>query len=114
MPLKMTDITEGTVAMALAGKPVSVHCTGRLFDASAPENKGRKFDRSRDRGDAFGFELGAVQVIAGWDGGVAGLRAGGHRRLTLPPEFGYGARGAGGVISPNPTLVFDVELLGVG
>jgi FKBP-type peptidyl-prolyl cis-trans isomerase len=114
MPLKMTDITEGTGAMALAGKPVSVHYTGWLFDASAPENKGRKFDSSRDRGEAFGFELGAGQVIAGWDRGVAGMRVGGHRRLTIPPEFGYGARGAGGVIPPNATLVFDVELLGVG
>ncbi|CAA9263770.1 MAG: Peptidylprolyl isomerase, FKBP-type [uncultured Acetobacteraceae bacterium] len=114
MPLQMTDISEGAGAMALAGKTVSVHYTGWLFDASAPENKGRKFDSSRDRGDAFGFELGAGRVIAGWDRGVAGMRVGGHRRLTVPPEFGYGARGAGGVIPPNATLVFDVELLGVG
>ena len=114
MPLQMTDISEGAGAMALAGKPVSVRCTGWLFDASAPENKGRKFDSSRDRGDAFSFDLGAAQVIAGWDRGVAGMRVGGHRRLTIPPEFGYGARGAGGVIPPNATLVFDVELLGIG
>lgn len=113
MPLQTTDITEGTGAMALAGKTVSVHYTGWLFDPSAPENKGRKFDSSRDRGDAFGFELGAGRVIAGWDRGVAGMRVGGHRRLTIPPEFGYGARGAGGVIPPGATLVFDVELLGV-
>ena len=111
MPLKMTDITEGAGAMALAGKPVSVHYTGWLVDASAPENKGRNFDSSRDRGEAFGFELGAGQVIAGWDRGVAGMRVGGHRRFTIPPEFGYGA---GGVIPPNATLVFDVELLGIG
>jgi FKBP-type peptidyl-prolyl cis-trans isomerase len=114
MPLQTIDITEGTGAMALAGKTVSVHYTGWLFDPSAPENKGRKFDSSRDRGDAFDFELGAGRVIAGWDRGVAGMRVGGHRRLTVPPEFGYGARGAGGVIPPNATLVFDVELLGVG
>ncbi|GAA0588205.1 FKBP-type peptidyl-prolyl cis-trans isomerase [Craurococcus roseus] len=113
MAIKMTDTTEGTGAMALAGKTVSVHYTGWLFDPSAPENKGRKFDSSRDRGDAFSFDLGAGQVIAGWDRGVAGMRVGGHRRLTIPPEFGYGARGAGGVIPPGATLVFDVELLGV-
>ena len=113
MPLQTTDITEGTGAMALAGKTVSVHYTGWLFDPSAPENKGRKFDSSRDRGDAFSFDLGAGQVIAGWDRGVAGMRVGGHRSLTIPPEFGYGARGAGGVIPPGATLVFDVELLGV-
>ena len=114
MAIKMTDTTEGTGPMALAGKTVSVHYTGWLFDPSAPDNKGRKFDSSRDRGDAFSFDLGAGQVIAGWDRGVAGMRVGGHRRLTIPPEFGYGARGAGGVIPPNATLVFDVELLGVG
>ena len=113
MPLQTTDISEGTGPMALAGKTVSVHYTGWLFDPSAAENKGRKFDSSRDRGDAFEFELGAGRVIAGWDRGVAGMRVGGHRRLTIPPEFGYGARGAGGVIPPNATLVFDVELLGV-
>ena len=94
MPLQTTDISEGTGPMALAGKTVSVHYTGWLFDPSAPENKGRKFDSSRDRGDAFEFELGAGRVIAGWDRGVAGMRVGGHRRLTIPPEFGYGARGA--------------------
>jgi FKBP-type peptidyl-prolyl cis-trans isomerase len=113
MPIQMTDTTEGTGAEAAAGKTVSVHYTGWLFDPSAPENKGRKFDSSRDRGDAFAFELGAGRVIAGWDQGVAGMRVGGHRRLTIPPELGYGARGAGGVIPPGATLVFDVELLGV-
>ena len=113
MPIQMNDTTEGTGAMALAGKTVSVHYTGWLFDPSAPETKGRKFDSSRDRGDPFSFELGAGRVIAGWDRGVAGMRVGGHRRLTIPPEFGYGARGAGGVIPPGATLVFDVELLGV-
>jgi FKBP-type peptidyl-prolyl cis-trans isomerase len=114
MPLGTTDITEGTGDMALAGKQVSVHYTGWLFDANAPENKGRKFDSSRDRGEPFAFPLGQGHVIQGWDRGVAGMRVGGHRRLTIPPEMGYGARGAGGVIPPNATLVFDVELLGVG
>ena len=114
MPLETTDVSEGAGDPAAAGKPVSVHYTGWLFDPGAAENKGRKFDSSRDRGDPFEFTLGAGQVIAGWDQGVAGMRVGGHRRLTIPPELGYGARGAGGVIPPGATLVFDVELLGVG
>ena len=113
MPLKMDDQVQGTGAMALAGKTVFVHYTGWLFDASAAETKGRKFDSSRDRGEPFSFPLGAGRVIQGWDRGVAGMRVGGQRRLTIPPEMGYGARGAGGVIPPNATLVFDVELLGV-
>jgi FKBP-type peptidyl-prolyl cis-trans isomerase FkpA len=113
MPLNMDDLVQGDGAMALSGKQVTVHYTGWLFDASAPETKGRKFDSSRDRGEPFAFPLGAGRVIAGWDRGVAGMRIGGQRRLTIPPEMGYGARGAGGVIPPNATLVFDVELLGV-
>ena len=113
MPIQMTDLTEGKGTMALSGKQVSVHYMGWLFDAAAPETKGKKFDSSRDRGEPFGFRLGAGQVIQGWDRGVAGMRIGGQRRLTLPPEFAYGAGGAGGVIPPNATLVFDVELLGV-
>ena len=103
----------GAGALAESGKAVVVHYTGWLFDATAPDNKGRKFDSSRDRGDPFNFNLGAGQVIAGWDQGVAGMRVGGQRTLTIPPELGYGARGAGGVIPPNATLVFDVELLEV-
>jgi FKBP-type peptidyl-prolyl cis-trans isomerase len=110
----MTDQKLGTGASATAGHTVEVHYTGWLFDPSQPENKGRKFDSSRDRGDPFRFELGAGQVIAGWDQGVEGMKVGGQRTLTIPPELGYGARGAGGVIPPNATLVFDVELLGVG
>ncbi len=111
--LKMIDHKIGTGAEAVAGKTVVVHYTGWLFDAAAPENKGKKFDSSRDRGDPFSFPLGAGRVIQGWDQGVAGMKIGGQRTLVIPPELGYGARGAGGVIPPNATLVFDVELLGV-
>ena len=109
----MIDHVVGTGAEAVAGKTVVVHYTGWLFDAAAPDNKGRKFDSSRDRGDKFSFPLGAGRVIAGWDQGVAGMKVGGQRTLTIPPELGYGARGAGGVIPPNATLVFDVELFEV-
>jgi FKBP-type peptidyl-prolyl cis-trans isomerase len=105
------QIGEGDLAEA--GREVVVHYTGWLFDEAAPENKGRKFDSSRDRGEPFVFPLGAGHVIKGWDQGVAGMRVGGQRTLVIPPELGYGARGAGGVIPPNATLVFDVELLGV-
>lgn len=110
----MTDIKVGTGDLAEAGRNVTVHYTGWLHDAAAPDNKGRKFDSSRDRGDPFRFTLGVGQVIAGWDQGVAGMKVGGQRVLTIPPELGYGARGAGGVIPPNATLIFDVELLAVG
>ncbi len=109
----MTDIKVGTGALAEAGRNVVVHYTGWLFDPAAADNKGKKFDSSRDRGDPFRFSLGAGQVIQGWDKGVAGMKVGGQRTLVIPPELGYGARGAGGVIPPNATLVFDVELLGV-
>ena len=109
----MIDHKIGTGDTAVSGKTVIVHYTGWLFDAGAPENKGKKFDSSRDRGDPFSFPLGAGRVIAGWDQGVAGMKVGGQRTLTIPPEQGYGARGAGAVIPPNATLVFDVELLGV-
>ena len=108
-----TDHMIGTGAEAVAGTHVTVHYTGWLFDAAAPDQKGKKFDSSRDRGDPFSFGLGAGQVIAGWDQGVAGMKVGGSRTLVIPPELGYGARGAGGVIPANATLVFDVELLGV-
>ena len=110
---RMIEHKVGTGAEAVAGKTVAVHYTGWLFDAAAPENKGKKFDSSRDRGDTFKFPLGGGRVIAGWDQGVAGMKVGGQRTLVIPPELGYGARGAGGVIPPNATLVFDVELLGV-
>ena len=111
--LQTTDLKEGTGDTAVAGRPVSVHYTGWLYSESAPENKGTKFDSSLDRGQPFQFALGAGQVIPGWDQGVAGMKVGGSRRLIIPPSLGYGSRGAGGVIPPNATLVFDVQLLGV-
>lgn len=92
---------------------MSVHYTGWLYDPSAPNNKGKKFDSSLDRGQPFSFPLGGGRVIRGWDEGVAGMKIGGKRTLIIPPEMGYGANGAGGVIPPNATLIFDVELLGV-
>jgi FKBP-type peptidyl-prolyl cis-trans isomerase len=109
----MTDIREGTGPEAVPG-PVTVHYTGWLFDPNAPDKKGKKFDSSHDRGEPFRFRLGAGQVIQGWDKGVLGMKVGGMRRLTIPPELGYGARGAGNVIPPNAMLIFEVELLGVG
>ncbi|MFM7303798.1 MAG: FKBP-type peptidyl-prolyl cis-trans isomerase, partial [Alphaproteobacteria bacterium] len=104
----------GTGAEATPGQHITVHYTGWLFDGAAPENKGRKFDSSRDRAEPFSFLLGAGHVIGGWDQGFAGMKVGGQRTLIIPPELGYGARGAGGVIPPNATLIFEVELLGVG
>src|SRR5271166_2122904 len=108
--LKYTDTKTGDGATATSGNKVSVHYTGWLSKDGA---KGKKFDSSVDRGQPFQFTLGAHQVIAGWDEGVAGMKVGGARTLTIPPELGYGARGAGGAIPPNATLIFDVELLQV-
>ena len=105
--LVIEDLRVGDGAEAKAGQNVSVHYTGTLTD-------GKKFDSSHDRGQPFKFKLGGGQVIQGWDQGVAGMKIGGLRKLTIPPHLGYGARGAGGVIGPNATLVFEVELLGVG
>ncbi len=105
--LKIEELKPGTGAEAKAGQPVSVHYTGWLTD-------GKKFDSSIDRGQPFKFQLGAGQVIPGWDKGVVGMKVGGKRKLTIPPSMGYGAAGAGGVIPPNATLVFEVELLGAG
>ena len=107
MSLQIEDLVVGTGTEATAGQNVSVHYTGWLTD-------GTKFDSSVDRGRPFQFPLGGGRVIQGWDQGVAGMKVGGKRKLTIPPELGYGARGAGGVIPPNATLVFEVELLGVG
>lgn len=106
------DLREGTGAMANSGQTAQVHYTGWLYDASAADNKGKQFDSSVGRGP-FSFRLGGGQVIRGWDQGVQGMKVGGQRRLVLPPEFAYGARGAGNVIPPNATLVFDVELLDI-
>jgi len=108
--LKYTDTTVGTGTEATKGKKVSVHYTGWLYNNGA---KGAKFDSSLDRGQPFSFGLGAGQVIRGWDEGVAGMKIGGKRTLIIPPDLGYGARGAPGAIPPNATLMFDVELLGV-
>jgi len=105
--MEQTDIEVGSGAEAVVGKQVKVHYTGRFPD-------GNKFDSSVDRGEPFGFTLGAGRVIKGWDQGVAGMKVGGKRKLVIPPELAYGARGMPPVIPPNSTLVFEVELLGVG
>jgi len=104
--LEITDIEPGDGAEAAAGHQVDVHYTGWLTD-------GTKFDSSLDRGQPFSFQLGGGQVIQGWDRGVVGMKVGGKRKLVIPPELGYGTRGAGGVIPPNATLVFEVQLLAV-
>ncbi len=111
--LQKLDTKQGTGAEAVSGKPVTVHYTGWLYDESKPDKKGAKFDSSRDRQTPFGFPLGGGRVIKGWDQGVVGMKVGGQRTLIIPPEMGYGARGAGGVIPPNATLIFDVELIEV-
>jgi FKBP-type peptidyl-prolyl cis-trans isomerase FkpA len=111
--LQFEDTIPGTGAEAKAGQQVKVHYTGWLYDPTADKSRGRKFDSSKDRGQPFSFGLGQGQVIRGWDEGFQGMKVGGTRVLTIPPEMGYGARGAGGVIPPNATLVFEVELLGV-
>jgi len=102
--LKYEDIDAGTGAAAKSGQKAKVHYTGWL-------KNGKKFDSSKDRNEPFEFTLGAGQVIKGWDEGVAGMKVGGKRKLTIPPDLGYGARGAGGVIPPNAELIFEVELL---
>jgi peptidylprolyl isomerase len=108
--LQITDTQLGTGASPQAGQTAVVHYTGWLYQDGA---KGKKFDSSVDRGQPFEFPLGRQRVIAGWDEGVASMKVGGKRTLIIPPSLGYGARGAGGVIPPNATLMFDIELLGV-
>ena len=107
------DVKTGTGKEATAGKVVSVHYTGWLFDKSAADNKGKKFDSSHDRPGNFTFPLGTGRVIKGWDQGVQGMKVGGQRTLMIPPSMGYGARGAGNIIPPNAILIFDVELMAV-
>jgi len=104
--LKYTDLQVGDGALAKAGDKVQVHYTGTL-------QNGQKFDSSRDRGRPFEFQVGVGQVIKGWDEGIAGMKVGGQRKLVIPANLGYGAGGAGGVIPPNATLLFDVELVGI-
>ena len=108
--LQYEDTILGSGELAIKGQSVSVHYTGWLYNNGV---QGAKFDSSKDRNDPFVFELGAGMVIRGWDEGVAGMRVGGTRSLIIPPALGYGARGAGGVIPPNATLIFEVELLGL-
>ncbi|HRH90191.1 MAG TPA: FKBP-type peptidyl-prolyl cis-trans isomerase [Rubrivivax sp.] len=109
--LQYDDTVAGSGDAARAGQQVSVHYTGWLHDPAQADGRGRKFDSSKDRGQPFAFSLGAGQVIGGWDEGVQGMQIGGTRVLLIPPQLGYGARGAGGVIPPNATLLFEVELL---
>jgi FKBP-type peptidyl-prolyl cis-trans isomerase FkpA len=111
--LAKDDRTVGNGAEARPGMAVSVHYTGWLYDPGVADKRGRKFDSSKDRGEPFQFQLGGREVIAGWDEGVAGMKVGGTRVLTIPSNMGYGARGAGNDIPPNSALVFEVELLGV-
>ena len=112
--LQKSDVKIGTGAEATAGQTVTVHYTGWLYSPTAADHHGTKFDSSRDRNDPFMFVLGAGQVIAGWDQGVAGMKVGGRRRITIPPNLAYGKQGAGRAIGPNETLVFVVDLLAVG
>jgi FKBP-type peptidyl-prolyl cis-trans isomerase FkpA len=111
--LKKIDVKQGDGAEAASGKTVVVHYTGWLYDPAAADGHGAKFDSSVDRKEPFGFILGTGKVIKGWDEGVAGMKVGGKRTLVIPPQMAYGARGAGGVIPPNATLLFDVELIEV-
>ena len=111
--LQIIDTTVGTGPEAVKGKVVVVHYTGWLYDPSLPDKKGKKFDSSLDRKSPFSFPLGGGRVIRGWDEGVAGMHVGGKRTLVIPADMAYGSRGAGGVIPPHATLMFDVELLAV-
>ncbi len=109
--LETADVKIGKGPAIAAGQSAVVHYTGWLSSPGAPDHKGSRFDSSRDRSEPFSFHVGGGEVIGGWDQGVVGMQAGGQRRLVIPPSLGYGARGAGGVIPPNATLLFDIELL---
>ena len=111
--MQRIDEVIGAGAVAAPGQSVTVHYTGWLYDEKAPQQRGQKFDSSLDRGQPFTFKLGAGQVIRGWDEGVAGMKVGGKRTLKIPADLGYGSKGAGGVIPPGASLVFDVELVDV-
>ena len=111
--LQIIDTKVGTGASPKSGQTCVMHYTGWLYDEAAADHKGKKFDSSVDRNEPFEFPIGQRQVIGGWDEGVATMKVGGKRTLIIPPALGYGARGAGGVIPPNATLMFDVELLDV-
>ena len=111
--LQHIDVTDGTGEPAITGDEVSVHYTGWLYDQNAPDKRGKKFDSSRDRGEPLVFRLGTGRVIRGWDDGIAGMQRGGKRELQIPSGLGYGARGAGKIIPPGASLVFEVELLDI-
>ena len=111
--LQTIDMKRGTGQAAIAGDEISVHYTGWLYDQNAPDKRGQKFDSSRDRGEPLVFRLGTGRVIRGWDDGIEGMQRGGKRELRIPSELGYGARGAGKVIPPGASLVFEVELLDI-
>ncbi len=111
MAMQKIELAPGSGPEIKAGQNAVVNYTGWLYDSTKPDNKGTKFDSSLDRNDTFEFPVGGGMVIKGWDEGVAGMKVGGKRRLVIPPDMGYGSRGAGGVIPPNATLVFDVELV---
>lgn len=109
--MQIIDTRPGRGMAATPGRVAVVQYTGWLYDPGAPDHRGRKFDSSYDRGRPFSFTLGTGQVIRGWDEGIVGMRVGGRRTLVIPPRLAYGARGAGGVIPPDATLIFDIELL---
>lgn len=111
--LQKIDVKAGNGEEAVVGKTVKVHYTGWLYDAAAPDKKGKQFDSSYDRKEPFSFLLGSGRVIKGWDQGVLGMKIGGQRTLIIPPQMAYGAHGAGNVIPPNAALIFDVELIGL-
>lgn len=111
--MEITELLPGASAAVANGQKAVVHYTGWLYEATAPDNKGKEFDSSRNSGQPFSFVVGGGQVIKGWDQGVLGMKVGGKRRLVIPADLGYGDAGAGGVIPPGATLVFDVELVAI-